>query len=258
MIVLERVGILAVDSSRTRAYLHALRRNDLRPAWAILLNDGLPPGAHFPEVPYFDNLTPAGDSVRAEGIPYDLVPTSDVNAPAVVQAVEEAPVDVLIYSGPGGAILRKEILGTGKRFLHVHPGLVPQYRGSTTIYYSLLAEGTCGASAIFLDEKIDTGPVLGQFSYPPPADRTTLDYGYDPFIRSDLLIRILKQYETAGEFRVEDQSRAAGETFFIMHPVLRHITILSRRDCASNREDEVERTGMQYAKIDHTSSTLGI
>ena len=228
--ILERVGLIAVDSSRTRAYLAAITSHGLLPAHAILLSGGSVPGAgSFPAIPYFDNLTPALDTILRAGVPYEVMDTHDVNSPEVVSAVKASPVDIFIYSGPGGAILTPELLNAGKRFLHVHPGLLPRFRGSTTTYYSLLVDGNCGVSAIFLEEKIDSGPVLATQVYPPPEDRSTIDYGYDPYIRSDLLVQVLKDYQATGEFRARPQSTEPGETYFIAHPVLRHVAILSNR-----------------------------
>ncbi len=228
---LQNVGLIAIDSSRTRAYLDALTQNDLLPAHVIYLTGG--PGKKkgiFSTVPYFDNLTPALDKVRALELPCNVIDTGDINSDEVRAAVEACPVNVLIYSGPGGAILRHDILNTGKQFLHLHPGIVPKFRGSTTVYYSLLSEENCGVSAIFLDEEIDTGPVLATRAYHPPADRRMLDYGYDPYIRSDLLVRVLREYQKIGEFITRSQTSDGGENYFIMHPVLRHITILSNRE----------------------------
>jgi methionyl-tRNA formyltransferase len=180
-------------------------------------------------VTYFDNETPALERLGALGIPTTVLETTDVNAVEVVEAARAADVDVLVYSGPGGAILRADLLGTGKRFLHVHPGALPGFRGSTTVYYSLLAEGTCAASALFLDERIDTGPMLATAAYPPPEDRSTIDYGYDPYIRADLLVRVLRDYVERGSFEPRPQPAGPGETYYIMHPVLRHVAVLSRR-----------------------------
>ena len=47
-------------------------------------------------------------------------------------------------------LLKEKILDTGKKFLHIHGGYLPDYKGSTTNYYSLINENTIGASAIFL------------------------------------------------------------------------------------------------------------
>lgn len=229
MTTLERVGILAVDSSRTRAYLHGLQRAGLRLGRAIVLtSDPDAPPRDLPAVPYFDNRTPPLERLRALEVPVDLIASEDVNGAAVLAAVDRAPVEALVYSGPGGAILGKALLGLGKQFLHIHPGVVPEFRGSTTVYYSLLERGTCGASAILLNERIDEGPLVATREYPPPDDRTLIDHGYDPFIRADLLVRVLNDYRDTGRFRVRPQPAGGRRAFFIMHPVLRHIAVLSR------------------------------
>lgn len=224
---LRGVGLLGVDSSRTRAYLDAMRKQDILPSFVIFLAG--PEKKDLPEVPYFDNRTPALDVIKSLGVPHVVINTDNVNDPQVIEAVADCDVSVLVYSGPGGAILGKDILNAGKRFLHVHPGLVPQYRGSTTIYYSLLQENNCGASAIFLDETIDTGAIIATQTYPEPQDRALIDYGYDPYIRSDLLIRVLSEYQEVGEFVARPQSDDPGETYYIMHPVLRHIAVLAHK-----------------------------
>jgi len=227
---LEKIGLLAVESSRTRAYLSILSRNELLPAQVIFLSgSNRATQDSFTPVPYFDDLTPALNRIRELELACQTLPTDDVNGAAVFEAVKACPVEVWIYSGSGGVILGRHLIQSGKRFLHVHPGLVPRFRGSTTIYYQLLVAAHCGASALFLDEKIDTGSVLATRVYPAPADRTLIDHGYDPFIRSDLLLRVLQDYRRTGEFHPAPQDAAPAETYYVMHPVLRHVAILSRR-----------------------------
>lgn len=232
--ILSRVGMLVADTSRTRAYLGALERHNLLPCEIMYLS-GVPSQQRFEAVPYFDNLTPARATIERIGLACRVVDCDDVNAPTVVEAVRQSAAEVFVYSGPPGAILGRTLLGSAKRFLHVHTGLLPQFRGSTTIYYSLLLEGLCAASALFLDARIDGGPLLAARTFPAPEDRTTMDYGYDPYIRSLLLVDVLRQHEATGEFRTTPQDDSEGETYYIMHPVLRHIAILSRRVPAAAR-----------------------
>jgi methionyl-tRNA formyltransferase len=224
--VLDRIGMLAVDSSRARAYVDAMAKASLLPEHAILIDSPTGARGKTPPVPYFDNETPVAERLRELGVPVREVAEESVNAPAVVEAVSEAPGEVLVYAGPGGQILRAELLDAGKRFLHVHSGLLPDFRGSTTIYYSLLERGDCGASALFLEASIDAGPVVATATYPAPEDRTTIDHGYDPFIRADLLLRVLGEYAVSGAFPEHRQPADRGETYYVMHPVLRHIAIL--------------------------------
>lgn len=224
---LRGIGLLAIDSSRTRAYLDAMLKAEVCPAHAILMEDK-EADLDFPPVTYFDNSTKAKDKISAMGVPNVNLNTRDIHNPQVLCEIKRSPTDVIIYSGPSGAILGEELLNCGKRFLHVHPGRLPDYRGSTTFYYSILEEGVCGASALFLDKHIDTGPILGIREYPVPKNRRELDHGYDPFIRSDLLVRILKEFAETSCFREVDQVSESGQTYFIMHPVLRHICILGK------------------------------
>jgi len=152
----------------------------------------------------------------------------DPNAPAAVAAVAACPTGVLVYSGPSGEILRAPLLATGKRFLHIHPGRLPEYRGSTTIYYALLRGEPCGVSAFFLDRGIDTGDVIGSRVVPPPADRTRIDLEFDPELRAGLLVELLREYARSGRFTAVPQPAAGGETYHIIHPVLKHLAVLGK------------------------------
>ena len=241
---LERVGILASLSNRTRLYLQHLAKHDMLPACAIYLQAPNTPTAEDrgkqsandrPSSYVVDNWTYDIECDVPEWLVKHHIPTtriiaSDPNDDAVVKAVSSADVDVLIYAGPGGKILRPKILAAGKRFLHVHPGVVPAYRGSTTVYYTLLTEGKCGASAFFFDEEIDTGPVIATQTFPAPDDRTTIDFFYDPFIRAQLLANVLQSFVERGEFSTEEQDAREGETYFIIHPVLKHVAIQTQGD----------------------------
>lgn len=222
--VLEKIGLLGINSPRTAAYIQKMVRARLTPAFVILMSDETVeplPGQTS------SDLTPLVWTLEQAGIPHQVIPVTGVNDPRVIDAVAARPEDIFIYSGAGGAILRKEILSLGKKFLHIHPGLVPAYRGSTTPYYSILAEGACGASAIFLTEQIDRGPVIRSKRYPMPTDGTTIDYVYDPEIRSDLLLEVLEEYQRRGTLHATDQPPEQGDTYYIIHPVLKHLAILA-------------------------------
>lgn len=238
--ILSDVGMLAAESNRTRLYLQQMVRHQLFPAMVILMEDSTqktPEGLAVERMGQQNELYSNGEefdlsiSIRdyldANSIPYQILPWLDPNNSEVIRAVADCSPSILIYSGPGGAILRHNILSTGKQFLHIHPGYLPGFGGSTTIYYSLIKENLCGVSAFFLTDKIDAGPIIRRDVYPPPADRTTIDLWYDPFIRSDLLVKVLKDYVKTGEMETKPQPKGGGETYFIIHPVLKHIAILS-------------------------------
>jgi methionyl-tRNA formyltransferase len=229
-VTLARCGLLVADSARTRAYVALLAERRLAPAVALLLERR--PEAADPAagggVPYFDILTPPEEHLTDLGVPVVRVPTSDVNAPEAIDAVRASGMELLVWSGPAGAILRRPVLSAGARFLHMHPGAVPRFRGSTTVYYSLLIEGRCTVSAILLEPGIDAGPVVASRSFDPPEDRRTIDRGYDPYIRASVLADVLTDLAAGRPLRPTPQT-GAPRTYYLIHPVLRHIAILAGR-----------------------------
>ena len=238
---LDRIGLLGVDSVRTRAYVHRLREEGLVLSQALMLE--LPSGprraAEPVAVPGFDNVTPAIEVLRSLGTQVRVSPCADVNAPEVVDAVAAADVDVFVYSGAPGAVLGATLLSMGKEFLHVHSGWLPEYRGSTTTYYELLQEGRIGVSALFLRERIDEGPIIARRQYPPPADRRTLDTEYDALVRADLLARVLRDYSERGNFPTQTQQPMDGGAYYIIHPVLKHIAVLAGDAPAVDAKEEL-------------------
>jgi methionyl-tRNA formyltransferase len=166
--------------------------------------------------------------LKQKKITYDIAPNSDINSQEVITLISNRLESVFIFSGFGGALLRNDILSIGKKFLHVHGGYLPNYKGSTTNYYSLINENTVGASSIFLTKDIDCGPILLRKKFPPPKDRTEIDHVYDSKVRSIVLIDTLKKYITSGAWEFDLESNKGGETFYIIHPVLKHIAILRK------------------------------
>jgi methionyl-tRNA formyltransferase len=229
------IGLIAADTARSRCYLQALVAEKLRPAHALLMEgagQGLPgQAAGKTAAVEFLGLTfrpaePLRQTLLAAEVPFSVIPSTDVNDEAVVAALRARPETVFVFSGIGGQILREAVLGCGKRFLHSHGGYLPDYRGSTTNYYSLLREGRCGASTLFLTERLDGGPVLLRRRFGPPPDRTQLDYVYDSMFRARVLVDTLREYRRTAKWQVE-KTEAGGLNYYIMHPVLRHIAIMA-------------------------------
>jgi methionyl-tRNA formyltransferase len=213
--MLKDIALFGAETLRTRTYLEALRAADLMPSSMVLLRRK-------------DGKGLDGIEQAAAGTQLTIVQADDVNAPAAVEAVAALAQTYVIFSGPGGAIVKHPLFQTGKRFLHVHPGRVPEFRGSTTIYYSLLAEARVEATAFFLEEEIDTGPVVGTASFAPPQDRTEVDRTYDSEVRATLLVSVLRDYQAKGRFVESPQLRTDARTYYIIHPVLKHLAILGK------------------------------
>ena len=124
----------------------------------------------------------------------------------------------------GGGILKNQIINSGIKFIHLHSGIVPSYRGSTTFYYSILNENRCGVTAYIMDKNLDTGDIIHQKYFLKP-DHEFVDDVYDAHIRSETLIEVMKK-ELIQKSQFKKQVRD-GETYHIIHPVLKHIALLN-------------------------------
>lgn len=247
---LNDIGMIAADTSRSRAYLQALVRNALLPTYVLVLgnfsNRQLPGQMEHSKLgpttglvlemdecwseAYFDLNEPIQATLEAAKIEYEISICDNINDVVVVEKINQRQESVFIYSGFGGVLLRNDILGTGKHFLHVHGGYLPDYKGSTTNYYSLILENTLGASSLFLSEEIDSGPVLFRRRFPPPAIRQAIDHIYDSGARAKVLVETLQDYLGRGSWKIELPANTGGETYFIIHPVLKHIAILANSE----------------------------
>jgi len=163
-------SVLLINNNRSKAYLQNLIKNGFIPNKAIILNDKNVTLAEHTENDKliskdtnqkfirrlidldieFDEKEHIIKTVENNNIDYIVVDSLDINSKEVIEEIENIDEEYIVYSGPGGTILRKEILSKCKKFIHVHPGWLPKFRGSTTIYYSMLHNSTVGASIFCL------------------------------------------------------------------------------------------------------------
>jgi methionyl-tRNA formyltransferase len=239
---LNDVGMVAGETYRSQYYLQYMLWHKIVPAHILILQSpesGRLPGqadrcekdsaAKSERSDFiFDVDQTLYDTIQAYGIPYTSVNNPDINASDVIAAVCEMAQSVLIYSGYGGGILRKSILTSGKRFLHAHGGYLPDYKGSTTNYYSMIDENSCGVSTIFLSEAIDCGPILHRKKVPAPSDKTKVDYEFDSRLRAEVMVETLQMYYKTGTWPDTGINNHGGHTYYIIHPLLKHIAILGK------------------------------
>jgi len=224
---LNNIGMILADTYRTKCYLRALIKNKLSMNYALVLSNS-------------KNTIIAGQKkntskkeilklLNEAKINFEEINNTNVNDNKVMEYIKKRSEKIFIFSGYGGTILNEKLLNIGKKFLHVHGGYLPDYKGSTTNYYSLIKENKMGASAIFLTKDIDSGPILLRKKFAAPKNRKLIDYKYDSEIRAKVLISCLKKFIKFKNWKFEKKNNLVGETFFIIHPVLKHLAILSDR-----------------------------
>ncbi|OYT52916.1 MAG: hypothetical protein B6U72_07240 [Candidatus Altiarchaeales archaeon ex4484_2] len=235
MTTLQDVGIIVFPSPRARAYLQALMKAEYHPAYAVLVDRVYEPEIKVSDSikkSFFDIERTEKETLRKMGVEYASLNAKDINDKSIYDAIKDCPQRMFIYTG--GGIVGNKLLSL-KKLIHIHPGIVPAYRGSTCFYYSIIKEGTIGMSAMFLSEDIDEGSVLGGRIY-DVIEGVDIDYILDPYLRSQFLVEVLTSYVDENGFNPTMQSPNGGETYYIIHPVLKHIAILKAnlRGCRNN------------------------
>jgi methionyl-tRNA formyltransferase len=263
--IVKDLGCLLVNNNRSRAYLQKLIENSFVPAYVVYFDrqktskkkesqsdlDHLSKliVSAFKNRKYFlydpehknnaivtDNYsTPEKyatfnvdetiiETLEKNNIEYIVVKTANINDKEVIVALKNSPPKYFVFGG--GGILRKEILNIGKKFIHIHPGMVPYYKGSYCIEWSTLCGARCAASAFYMVEKIDEGDIIAQWEFEyPELENNNIAPLYSSNIRSELLIEVIRGYVEKEEFVTIKQDPLAGETYYKMHPALMNLVL---------------------------------
>ena len=220
------VYLLAADTPRSRAYVDILFKEKLKFEHAIIFG-----GKKYKKRQDLSNTFKNNDSLieilTKSGTKFTEIDELDINSIEIFKELKKIKKKYIVFAGEAGSILKERILSLDHEFIHIHPGDLPDFRGSTTIYYSLLKNGKITATAILMNEKIDEGKIIDKMDFNPPEDRKTIDNFFDPFIRSKLLLKIMLNYLKKKKISGHKQ-KGNGKTYHVIHPILKHIAILGK------------------------------
>jgi methionyl-tRNA formyltransferase len=228
-----KIGIILTPDSRSKAYLQKLIANNFVLDEIIFMNDKRNSEKYSTKIieqskkNSFDLTISVESTLKNNNLKYHEFDFVDINNEKLITYLQKSKIDFYIFTG--GGILKNDVINSGTKFIHFHSGIVPSYRGSTTFYYSILNEKKCGVTAYIMDENLDTGDIIYQKSFSKP-DHEFVDEVYDAHIRSETLIDVMKKklFQNS-QFKKQVEN---GETYYIIHPVLKHIALLS---CLKNK-----------------------
>jgi len=223
-----KIGIILTPNSRSNAYLRKLLELKIELADIVFMNDKSVHAFSHEEISksteYGFDISDSIESIlRKSNLDYTEFNFVNINEPELINHVQTKSIDYYIFTG--GGILKEDILNSGSKFLHFHPGIVPEYRGSTCFYYSILKQNFCGVTAFIMDENLDAGNIIHQKTFSKP-NHIFLDNVYDAHIRAETMGEIFTNNLLYNQ-KLTKQNLDDGETYFIIHPVLKHISILS-------------------------------
>ena len=132
--------------------------------------------------------------------------------------------ELIIFSGYSGEILSKRLVLTDNKFVHIHAGYLPKYKGSTTNYYSSLESNFIGFTAIFMNEKIDNGKIIFRKKFNFPKYPKYYDLYYDNLFRSLILLKIIKEINLKVKYLEKIKIKnLKTKPYYVIHPILKMI-----------------------------------
>jgi len=173
-----------------------------------------------------------------------VVRAININDPKIINAMSNAFGSALLFSG-GGIVRQKTFDSISKKFIHVHPGLLPSVRGADCFFWSVLLDGFPSCTAMYQNAGIDTGEIIHEERFKLPKFnqgyieklniqspenlyeiiyRSILDY-YDPVMRAmtfEGVLKKIKETQIVDDLEVRKQVQNEGRNYHFMHERLRN------------------------------------
>ncbi len=210
--------LIISSNHRSLTYLQILKKNFLLPKKIVFLKDR--------KEKFFNKKILIFLKKLRTKIDLKIFNTTQINNMSISTYLKNSKSKlflVSLYPGKKGVIKDQSLLKK-KFFLHSHSGKLPEYKGSTTIYYSLLKEKKIWCDTFFLSKKIDQGKIICSNKYPIPKNINSIDKNYDSKIRALNLISALKKLEKK-KIKLKVNKKIKNSYYYIMHPILRLLTI---------------------------------
>lgn len=144
---------------------------------------------------------------------------ASINGTASIEKIKTLQPDLIIVNGT--RIISKKVLESAKaKFINIHAGITPQYRGVHGAYWALLNNDleNCGVTIHLLDAGIDTGTVLAQKKISPTTKDNFKTY---PFLQLgeglQLLQTVIKDFSNDN---ITEINRANFNSQLWYHPTI--------------------------------------
>ncbi len=168
---------------------------------------------------------------------------SDCVAPLLVDGLSDQglhrylsaePAGALLYTG-GGIVPATLLAISSLKFLHIHPGFLPDIRGADCALWSSLLTGHASATCFYMSPGIDTGDIihpcwLPELSFDVDMQGADLQSIYrivysflDPWVRAFVLREVIDANVQFDALDSVPQSEGDGTTFHFMHQKLKKV-----------------------------------
>jgi methionyl-tRNA formyltransferase len=146
--------------------------------------------------------------------------TNNINSSIISKKLKLYKSKFNIISTYSGEIVKNSLLLKNK-LLHCHPGELPMFKGSTTIYYSILLKKRICVTIFEMNKSIDKGKIIYKKYFDKPKNLISIEKNFDNKIRTMALIEYLKKDKKTKFEKNKDKFLE----YYIAHPLIRKIVI---------------------------------
>ena len=117
--------------------------------------------------------------------------TKNINSPQILKKLNLHKSNLNVISTyPSEIVKNSKLLKKG--LLHSHPGDLPKFKGSTTIYYAILLKKKICVTLFLMKKKIDDGEIIYKKYFEYPKNLSQIEKNFDDNIRAKTLVEYIK------------------------------------------------------------------
>ena len=146
--------------------------------------------------------------------------TKNINSPQILRKLElhKSKMNV-ISTYPGEIVKNSKLLKKG--LLHSHSGDLPKFKGSTTIYYSIVLKKKICVTLFLMKKKIDDGEIFYKKYFRYPKNLSQIEKNFDDDIRAKTLVEYLKYKK---KIKIKKTNKEFLH-YYIAHPMIRYLVL---------------------------------
>lgn len=208
-----KFGLIISNTQRSKIYFDQLIKDNLKPDQIILLmnNIKVTKNLNLKKLKKFNFIKFKSDSVDNVKVSNYLLKSKLKN---------------FIYSGYAGKIIKNKNLLKNKNLIHSHSGKLPEYPGSTTLYYMILNINKIFCSTIILNQNLDGGKILLTKKYNIPKNKILIENDLDNNIRAKNMVSVIKNFK---KFYNKKKNIVKNfSPYYVAHPIIRQ-AVLNKR-----------------------------
>lgn len=158
---------------------------------------------------------------------FTIIYNNNINCKAIEKKILNSPEKHFLFSGYPAQIIQNKKLLKKKIIFHSHSGKLPYYKGSTTIFYSILNENSICCSTFRMNDQLDNGNIYLVKKYNFNKKIFKKFNEFDNLIRIKNFCTVLKR-----NFSINNSSVKKNKynNYYIAHPIIRCLSKLSQKN----------------------------